>query len=727
MAGPCYQCGQIGHLRNACPRLNGGTGNKTWYPPLSDTPDTVFDECCIDELSLGCVHSEAVQPGTSLPSCTDECVEGMDECDMLRYFTEVLSIPETPNPGVCVKGRLKEHASYWEKVLEAPQSVLSIVRCGYVLPLKSMPPPLTQKNQLSANTHADFVHDSVRDLQASGCIRKVDSLPHVCSPLSVVLNSAGKKRLVINLRYVNSYLYKRHFKYEDLHTAMLLFEQGDFMFSFDLKSGYHHVDVAEVHHTLLGFEWEKTYYVFTVLLFGLSTACYVFTKLLRPLVRYWRSQGIRITLYLDDGLAVAASKDEARQASALVQSTLEQAGFITHPEKSQWTPAQQLTWLGFVIDMEAGKIEVPQEKISALRELTQKFQLEEIVTARLIASVVSRIIAMSLAVGPISRFMTRSLYALINSRLSWYGKLQLTDKARFELNFWDKCIGEYKSQPIWRSPSALRVVYSDASDTGYGGYTVEHGPCIAHGQWTVAEANQSSTWRELTAVLRVLSSIACKLHNTRVRWFTDNQNVVHIIQVGSRKEQLQALALEIFQLAVQHNIHLEPEWIPRELNQQADYLSRIIDYDDWRLNPKVFAVLDSLWGPHTVDRFADSTNTQLQRFNSRYWSPGTEAVDAFTVNWAGENNWLCPPVSLIPRVLRHAQNCNANCTIVMPAWPSAPFWPLLCPTQSTFAAFVVEICELPMTDDLFLPGCSGAVVFGGKVPNTPVYAVRCEF
>ena len=26
--------------------------------------------------------------------------------------------------------------------------------------------------------------------------------------------------------------------------AMLLFEKGDFLFSFDLKSGYHHVDIA---------------------------------------------------------------------------------------------------------------------------------------------------------------------------------------------------------------------------------------------------------------------------------------------------------------------------------------------------------------------------------------------------------------------------------------------------------------------------------------------------
>ena len=44
--------------------------------------------------------------------------------------------------------------------------------------------------------------------------------------------------------------------------------------------------------------------------------------------------------------------------------------------------------------------------------------------------------------------------------------------------------------------------------------------------------------------------------------------------------------------------------MPRNDNERADALSRIIDYDDWSINPSVFKWLDSIWGPHTVDRFA---------------------------------------------------------------------------------------------------------------------------
>ena len=35
-------------------------------------------------------------------------------------------------------------------------------------------------------------------------------------------------------------------------------------------------------------------------------------------------------------------------------------------------------------------------------------------------------------------------------------------------------LANYSCQPIWHSLSAVRVMYCDASDTGYGGYVVEH-------------------------------------------------------------------------------------------------------------------------------------------------------------------------------------------------------------------------------------------------------------
>ena len=130
--------------------------------------------------------------------------------------------------------------------------------------------------------------------------------------------------------------------------------------------------------------------------------------------------------------------------------------------------------------------------------------------AKFIASLVGKIISMSLALGPVARFMTRALYSVLETRSAWCEFLAVPNEAREELLFWVDCLQEYNSQPIWHSPSALRCVYSDASDTGYGGYTVEHGMHIAYCSRLPDEAKQSSTWRELVAVGRVLMSVAEK-------------------------------------------------------------------------------------------------------------------------------------------------------------------------------------------------------------------------
>ena len=66
---------------------------------------------------------------------------------------------------------------------------------------------------------------------------------------------------------------------------------------------------------------------------------------------------------------------------------------------------------------------------------------------------------------------------------------------------------------------------------------------VAHGQWSVYEASLSSTWRELKAVALVLCSFAQKLAGHRGKWFTDNQNVVRIVESRSKRQHLQTIAM----------------------------------------------------------------------------------------------------------------------------------------------------------------------------------------
>ena len=113
--------------------------------------------------------------------------------------------------------------------------------------------------------------------------------------------------------------------------------------------------------------------------------------------------------------------------------------------------------------------------------------------------------------------MTRSLYSMLSQRQCWSDLLKLNVEATAELQFWELSLQGYNSWPIWRQPGAVHVVYSDASDTGFGGYTVEHGDKVVHGHWDPMEAQQSSTWHELRAIRLVLESLMYKLQNYAIK------------------------------------------------------------------------------------------------------------------------------------------------------------------------------------------------------------------
>ena len=82
------------------------------------------------------------------------------------------------------------------------------------------------------------------------------------------------------------------------------------MFSVNLEKAFYHVEMHLSTWDHLGFSWLGKTYTFAMMPFGLCSACWVFTKLTIDLAGHWRSQGIRLSHYLDDSLfAVAGDAD----------------------------------------------------------------------------------------------------------------------------------------------------------------------------------------------------------------------------------------------------------------------------------------------------------------------------------------------------------------------------------------------------------------------------------
>ena len=148
------------------------------------------------------------------------------------------------------------------------------------------------------------------------------------------------------------------------------------------------------------------FYTFVVLPFGLSSAPYVFTKMMRRLVRLWRSKGLKAIVYLDDGIVASQNESSANAASAWVRDTLRRVGWVCNEAKSVWVPTHWLCWLGFNLDLEKGSISVPEGKVRALQHRLKVAAKQSSLVARDIASLIGRIVSMGLALGPVATFMT---------------------------------------------------------------------------------------------------------------------------------------------------------------------------------------------------------------------------------------------------------------------------------------------------------------------------------
>ena len=224
--------------------------------------------------------------------------------------------------------------------------------------------------------------------------------------------------------------------------------------------------------------------------------------------------------------------------------------------------------------------------------------------------------------------MTRHLYT-IESRVSWDQELNLSDcdSAVKELYFWKENVKSLNCKKLFVQSVPSIVSYSDASETGCGSFlSVDN--TICHKTWKPHESSKSSTWRELIAIHYGICSFLPILRNKSVFWFSDNQSAVHIARFGSQKAYLQTIALDIYSVCLLNGISLTPQWAPGSKNVDADAVSKLIDYD-WYTADHLFSFLDRLWGPHTIDRFANDQNNKLPRFNSLFWTTVCEHVNAF--------------------------------------------------------------------------------------------------
>ncbi|KAL5005756.1 hypothetical protein ScPMuIL_016914 [Solemya velum] len=242
-----------------------------------------------------------------------------------------------------------------------------------------------------------------------------------------------------------------------------------------------------------------------------------FSKLLREVIKYLRTNGTRVIMFLDDGLGGDSNFVSSLQTSTEVRHLLNKLGFLIAHEKCQWLPKQIIDWVGYTWNTETGKIHVKACRIekaeNTIRNLCAEISNGKLLLkARFLASVIGQLISMQIVLGDKVRLHTRYLYESLLRRASWDAPVKISQEAFTELLYWDGSCRKINDRGIDISKVSAGGnfvsdfdIFCDASDVGFGGYfSTQTGVVIEEtsGNWTQPEKQESSTWRELECVRR---------------------------------------------------------------------------------------------------------------------------------------------------------------------------------------------------------------------------------
>lgn len=510
-----------------------------------------------------------------------------------------------------------------------------------------------------------------------------------CVSPAFVSHVRSKPRLVIDLRDVNELLEDKPFKYESLPEFIASLVPDDHLVSWDIKDAYHHLFVHPSDYPYLVFTINAAYYQIITMPFGLSIAPWAWTKVMRPVLAHLRSLGFTLIGYVDDhGAAPPGPRPSTRSSAAagfrLVARLMDRLGLHLHPEKGDREGTQSLELLGFVIHTALNRVYITEKRRAkvagaAMALLASASNHRRFVRLKPLQRMAGLAVSTMLAI-PEARLYTRSLYDDLRPAMDGQSDRidrRLSHQSIRDLRFWASLAPTPSvGRRLWAPPS-VGTLHTDASDTGWGGgLHVDGARRSARGLFTATEGNLHINVKEVLAVrLSLLSFAAFLPQGCTVELFCDSKVALHVIEaLSSRSAPLLAELRRLHALLRERDVTLLAEWLPTAENGWADALSREEDRTNWTLERPFFTALEALYGPHDVDRFATMNNTQLTRYNSRHYDPGTEAVNALEQDWSLDNNWANPPFGVIPLVLQLLAAQSASATVIAPVWTAQPWW-----------------------------------------------------
>lgn len=490
----------------------------------------------------------------------------------------------------------------------------------------------------------------------------------------------GKFRFILNLKPLNKFIHAKHFKMEDIRTAIKLVDENYYLATIDLKESYFLIAICQEHRKYLRFQHLNQLYEFTAMPYGLCTAPAVFTKIMKPVAAYLRNQGYISTIYLDDYLCIGSTYEGCQQNINCTVKLFECLGLIINREKSNLSPSMHCKYLGFIINTEDMCLELPTDKKLSISEIIRKFMSLKKCKIRDFAKLLGNLVSACPAIpyGMMhTKLLEREKYlALLNSSDDYDSQMIINpDTISPDLQWWaSNIISSCRS--LKESPFTVEI-FSDASLTGWGAHC--NGERIG-GLWSSAEQKLHINQLELTAAYFALKCFALNTYNTSVLFRIDNTTAIACVnKMGSVQfPHLNDIARKIWKWCQDHNLHIYASYIRSKDNSIADWESRNTNIDtEWELSPSVYKTICMHFGQPSIDLFATRINAKCKQYVSWKRDPYAHNIDAFTLNWSKYNTFYAfPPFALLTRCLRKIKNDQAKGIMVFPLWTSQSWYPL---------------------------------------------------
>ena len=192
-------------------------------------------------------------------------------------------------------------------------------------------------------------------------------------PIFVRPKSDGGFRLILNLKALNQSVEYKKFKMQTLATTLCLIRPNMYMAKLDIKDAYYSIPIHKDDQKLLKFLHKGTLYKFLALPNGYTEGPRKFTKVLKPPMSVLRKKGVNVADYIDDLITMSKSQFRCYDNIAIIIKTLDELGFVIHPDKSVFTPSQEIEYLGFVIDSRDMTVTLTQAKKQTIAYLKNKF------------------------------------------------------------------------------------------------------------------------------------------------------------------------------------------------------------------------------------------------------------------------------------------------------------------------------------------------------------------